>query len=235
MEPIKDRIRKLLALAAGGTENEAALALQHAQRLMDLHRISEIEIEVADPGKREQIVQDPNPLFKSGRIPNWKIDLAHTLARYNNCKTLKFMCDRKHGIKDSQIVLFGKPSNCETVHYLLAFIVVQLTRISKIACMGEGHRYYDSWYRGAVAGISSKLAVSRKEVFEEVTNKMLLVKFEDDLADVDKFMKDKFKVTFAKRAESNINYDAYNSGYKSGKNADFGESKTIKQNKTLGG
>lgn len=235
MEPIKDKIRKLLALAAGGTENEAALALQHAQRLMDLHRIAEIEINVTTPGNKEEIVQDPNPLFKSGRIPNWKIDLASTLAYYNNCKTIKFTCDRKRGIKDAQIILFGKPSNCDTVHYLLAFIIVQLTHISKIACMGEGHRYYDSWYRGAVAGISSKLSISRKEVLAEVTDKMTLVKFENDLIDVNAFIDSCFKTKTAKRTKQNIDLNAYHSGYKSGKNADFGDSKTIKKNNTLAG
>ena len=66
---------------------------------------------------------------------------AAILAFYNNCATIRFKCDRKHKIKDTQIIIFGRPTDTEHVHFLLAFIVVQLTRIANIACLGEGHGY----------------------------------------------------------------------------------------------
>lgn len=225
MDPVKDKIRKLLALAAGGTEHEAESAMKFAQRLMDLHRITELELSESTPGIDEKISEDPNPLFSSGRLPKWKIQLAAVLAEFNNCRVLITPCDRKHNRPNTEVNLYGRPSDTQHVHYLLAFIVVELTRISKISCMGEGHKYFDSWFHGAVAGLRVKLDEGRKEVLALVTSKMTLVKFDTLGKNVDQFIEDNIKVKKTKAKLVNHDLKAWKSGFESGKKVDVGKPK----------
>jgi len=217
-EALKEKIRSLLALAASSNEHEAALALAHAQRLMDINRITELDL----IGKKEEIIEDQTPLFTGGRIPGWKFRLACLIAEFNNCTTLKFKGGRKPGNRQTDIIVFGRPSDIEHTHYILAFVVLQLNRIASIACLGEGHRYYDSWYNGAISGIQVELTKARNDAVFNNPNltKTTLVKFNALLEQVEKFMEDKYRVTYSKAKSIDVDMNAYNSGYKAGKNVD---------------
>lgn len=215
---IREKIKKLLALAASANEAEAELAMLHAQRMMDEYRISVIELDDAP----EKIVKDDLPLLESGRLPGWKQSLCMILCRYNNCKIVKYT-----GNRNTRLMIFGKPSDIEHVRYLLAFLVLQLTQYGKIACIGEGHRYADSWYAGAVQGIGAKMFDGRKEATTDLPQ-FMLVKFNKEMSDVEDFVSTTLgKLRKGTASNSKLNYDAYHRGHAVGKSLDTGSNKSL--------
>lgn len=234
MDSIKEKIRKLLALASGGNENEAALALAKAQELMTIHRLSQIDIELSGKIVDSPIIEDINPIIEGGRVPSWKFRLVGALAKHNNCSVLKFAGMGTSAKRETQIRIFGRSEDIDIVRYMLAFIVVELTRISSIANMGQGHRYADSWYNGAVVGINNRLNECRVKL-EETTNKFALIKLDNKLQQVDEYINNKYKVSTCKSSNKTFNHEAYNSGYNTGKLMNIGNQSSLKQSKTLAG
>lgn len=81
-DDILDKIRKCMALAKSGSEHEAATALRQAQRLMELHKVSQAEMLAA--GVRESKA-------KSGalsRPADWEAELAAHIAAAFGCKLI---------------------------------------------------------------------------------------------------------------------------------------------------
>jgi len=87
-EKVMERIRKLLALATddGATENEAAIAMKRARKLMDEHQIKQIDIEnMADArSKLKGEKQDFGDSWKK-RPPKWLSTLCVAVADFNEC------------------------------------------------------------------------------------------------------------------------------------------------------
>lgn len=230
MSEIKDKIKKLLALAASANEAEAELAMQHAQTLMDKHRISMIELEDV----AEKIIQDQIPLIEAGRIPGWKSQLCMTLCRFNNCKIVKYT-NQGCGERLTRLMIFGKSSDIDHVRYLLAYIVTQLLRYANFACIGEGHKYKDSWLIGAVQGVSTKMHEGRKEALTNLPQ-YALVKFNKEMQDVEDFVLSTLgKLRKGTKSQSKLNYDAYGKGHIVGKSLDTGTNKSLpKPHSTIG-
>lgn len=81
-DDILERIRKCMALAKSGSEHEAAVALRQAQKLMELHKVSEAEMLAV--GVRESRT-------KAGAIArpaSWESDLAAHVAAAFGCKLI---------------------------------------------------------------------------------------------------------------------------------------------------
>ncbi|WP_048648954.1 DUF2786 domain-containing protein [Nitratireductor soli] len=72
---IIDKVRKCLALARSGNENEAASALAKARQLMDVHGITEADIAMADV---EEAVTRGS---RTQRSPVWELILSETVCR----------------------------------------------------------------------------------------------------------------------------------------------------------
>jgi len=218
LNKIRERIKKLLALAAGGNENEAALALSAAQRLMDEYRISSIELETS---KIENIIQDNIP-FLEGMTRQWKLILINQLAKYNNCKVIAF----KNG-RTSNVIGFGKQSDLDYLRFIFSQTIVILTRISKIACMFEKRTYYDAWFLGAVSGISDRLREERKVLIKDTVNKFALVKFTNQLQEVEDFVNNLYSGLKSIKSKGTKDTDAFNAGYKKGKELDLNSKNEI--------
>lgn len=232
---VKERIKKLLMLASGGTSAEAELAMMKAQELMDQHRVTMLDIELSQE-KQEKIIKDTEPLLSAGRIPGWKKSLAATLAQFNDCRLITYTGMGGH-YKDrrTDIMIYGKPSNIEYVRYLLSYLIVQLTRYAEILCMGEGHKYKDSWYNGAVSGIYNKISEGRISVTKNLPS-TALVKFNDELKAVDDFISQEVgKLRKAPKSNKSINSEAFYKGFSTGKSIDTGDRKSLpKEKKALG-
>ena len=226
MEAIKDKIKKLLQLASSNNENEAALAMAMAQELMDKHNIAMAELSASEKVMLEDIIEDKEPLFAAGRIPGWKSILANILARNNNCRLLTFRTGYRGKDRETKLIIYGRPSDIDHVRYLLAYAITQLTRLSHIPCMGEGHRYKDSWYHGAVSGINEKLSESKQKVMTTASS-FAVNKYNDWGREVESFMHSLHKIKTGKSSNSKIDSEAYNKGKAAGRNVDLGGSKRV--------
>lgn len=215
-ESIKDKIRKLLALAAStNSESESELAMTRAQRLMDLHRITQSEVDIA----KEPYIKCLDPIITGKRIPNWKSILFNILARYNNCFAVMYK-----SIDGSQGLLFGRESDIDHVRFLFAYCVTQLNTASILGCIGETRTFRTSWFEGAVAGIKNKLDEGRKMAVQE-TGQFGLVKIQDEFRKVEEFARSREMFSSSKSKARSHERDAYNSGFGVGKSVDLGSNK----------
>lgn len=81
-DDILDKIRKCMALARSGSEHEAAAALRQAQKLMELHQVSQAEMLAV--GVRESKVKSG----ATARPASWESDLAAHVAAAFGCKLI---------------------------------------------------------------------------------------------------------------------------------------------------
>lgn len=213
MHAIKEKIKKLLALAASSNKNEAELAFAMAQKLMDEHRISEIELEISGEKLPEKIIQDNVPLLE-GMIREWKLSLISVLAKFNNCKVVQFKNGRK-----TTVIGYGKPSDLDILRFIFTQATLTITNIAQFACMFKGKSYYDPWYRGCVSGIHSKLIESRKSAITEKS--FALVKFENTLKEIDDFIAKNIGELTTAKPRNVKNQQAFANGFNRGRNIDL--------------
>jgi len=234
MEAVKSKISKLLAMAASNNEQEAAVAMGMAQNLIDRHKLSLAELSDAEASEiqEEGIVKDEDPLFAGGRISTWKSSLAHYIALTNGCKLVKYTHQGRSvgGERGSKLVIFGRPSDISNTRFLLAYAVVQLTRL---APKGMGKEYANSWYLGAVQGINQQMQAAKRKVNASASS-FALVKLDRRDKEVDLFISGNVgKLRKSAASHSNINGHAYNQGMAAGRNIDLNNRGRIAARSTL--
>lgn len=234
-EIIKEKIRKLLALASSqNNENEAAAALGKAQELMLTYKLSMADLPDNEV-PHEDIICDKEPLFAAGRIHNWKSQLAVIFASHNNCRLVKYNnCKTEGNSRGTKLVIFGKLSDIDHVRYLLAYAITTLTNFANIPCMNEGHTFKQSWYLGAVSGIREKLSEATNRAMTTAST-FAINKYKSELQQVDNFIADSVgKLRKGQANKNKINANAWAQGNKVGRNFDFGDAKKLGQKDRLG-
>lgn len=81
-DDILGKIKKCMALANSGSEHEAAAALRQAQKLMELHQVSQTEMLAAG------VCESPAKSGATARPASWESDLAGHVAGAFGCKLL---------------------------------------------------------------------------------------------------------------------------------------------------
>jgi hypothetical protein len=229
---IKDKIRKLLALAASDSVEEAELAMVKAQELMDRYNLNMAEMSQSEAVNIEPVIEDKDPFYEAGRIRKWKTRLAHILATHNNCVILTFKSGDRRTPKSS-IKIFGRQADIDNTRFLFAYALTQLTKLSVLPCIGSGIAYKDSWYTGAVAGIHEKLKEMKAKVKAEFST-FAIVKYDSWLKETNDFIRSKYRVTTAPQTHKSLNSEAYNSGHKAGREIDLGSKSRLGQKSTIG-
>ena len=80
---ILDKIKKCLALSQSSEPAEAAAALRQAQKLMEIHSITQADLGRADLGEA-----DVRSKVSVSRIKDWKLRLLNVVAKAFGCKLL---------------------------------------------------------------------------------------------------------------------------------------------------
>ena len=162
MDPIKERISKLLGMSKSPNENEAGVALAMAQTLMAKHNLSMAEVE---DSKEEGIMEDPTPIFSAGRITTWKASLVNQIANLNGCKVVKLMhqAHLREGKRGASLIIFGRPTEIAVVRFMTTFAMLQITRLAPKKGMKK------AWYLGAVQGFINKMTTAKQEVVDSAT------------------------------------------------------------------
>ena len=106
MSTLKDRIKKLLAMAASNSEHEAKIAMLKARTLMAQHKLTYAEV---DP-QISKIEERETRHAATKQRDYWKISLAETIASKYSCVALT---ERKHGSKTYHIVFTGYDKDLE--------------------------------------------------------------------------------------------------------------------------
>lgn len=229
-QAILDRIKKLLSLSKSDCNlNEAAVAAQMAQQLMEKHKIHEAllfkEEEAAAISEFE--LDDENK-----RLPTaWKVRLANTLARLNGCQILFKKGNRNAGRKTT-INIFGTTENVSFCIGLWWYIVTSIEVLCKRALKrgeGKGQRWSNSFRIGASDEICERLKrghqEARKEAKQEAAaqNSVALVKVEKalekldaELSRVGAFLNNKYKTKTYDLRDSTRDMLAYSAGRSAG-------------------
>lgn len=157
--PILDRVRKLLRLAGNNNSpEEAAAAAAKAQTLIDEHNLNaaSISLDGDTADEPDEPIQDfeDSPLTTGKRVDSWKWSLASVVARANGCKPYGW---------GGRIHLIGRPSDVETVRYLLAYIARQVEALAESRGAGKGYVWRQNFRRGCVDTVTKKLAAARRE------------------------------------------------------------------------
>lgn len=213
IQSIIERVKKLLALGESDNPNEAQNAMSAAHSLMQKYRISMTEMEMKT-GIKEEIINDKdNPVFKAGRIPGWRSQLLGTIAQHCGCAAYK---NRKYK-GDTSLHLVGRESDINITKYMFDYASKELIRMADRYCKNKGHRYYDSWFLGAIYGIDQKLKEAEKNIAEECkTSAIVLVNNRHQEAN--DFMYNSMNIKNPTRCNSHIDGNAFNAGHFVGKN-----------------
>lgn len=155
-EAVLERVRKLLALAASSTsEHEAAIAAGKADELIQQHRLTTEQLQ--GNATRESVVESDKPLWGGARMPSWVSVLAAKLARHYGCCVYTRRYLRGGRQNSAELRVIGLPSDVEIVHYLFAWLSMEVSRLA--ARRPRLHRM--NYCLGAVVGIEKALQASR--------------------------------------------------------------------------
>lgn len=212
-QKVINTIAKLLRLARGKgtTPAEAATAAAKAQELLDRYKLSMELVESAErTGPEEEVGGDKDPLWKGGKIIQWKRALACGIADANDCQILILAGCR--GAKNSaEIQLVGRPTDLQVVRYLFAYLEREIDRLAKEALttapvhyglsMGAARRVWgNSFRRGAVYEVVNRLRQARVAVRREAAataaGSRALVRLEERSVAVQRWVDENVKGTY---------------------------------------
>ena len=179
IQDIIDKVQKLRRLATSANLNEAQNAAAIAERLIAQHQLSEVELSV-EKGISEPIIEAETFLYETGKVVQWKKNLAIMLARHYNVYVYNNVDygEDGRGRKKSRFAMIGKPSNIAILEYQFAFLMQEITRLSSnmFWYLGAGISVErNSFCEGAVSGIMDKLRAEKKEVSQTASSSALMV------------------------------------------------------------
>lgn len=82
-DKILDKIKKCLALSKSSEPHEASAALRQAQKLMQMHNVSDIHIKFTDIGK-----QNVKSKFSVSRVKDYELNLIKMIAQAFGCRVI---------------------------------------------------------------------------------------------------------------------------------------------------
>lgn len=167
---IIDKIRQLRALSKNNNVFESAAAAAAADKLIEKYRISEADLQTESSEKPDE---DSSVLYETARTITWKYVLCHNLAVHYGCTVwnnwaVGLSSDfRKNNRKVSRYRLVGRKSDREIVSYMFAWLSMEIERLTKLNCKGQGHITSQSYAEGAVSGIKQQMDLSKAEMKKE--------------------------------------------------------------------
>lgn len=223
---IKEKIRKLLALAESPNENEAKAALLKARLLMAENKISEKEI--ADI--KSQSVERIETIHQCTKMTSpWLIALSDVIGTHYCCQAF---CTSKYRKKTYTIGFIGLSDDvyiCNNIfHYAADFILCRTDSIKKEMdrrMYGTSYikRAADSYGYGFVYGLNKAYEEQDRQQPQEFG---LVLSMPKEVKDATKDMKAEY---FSSKAENSIDGSYYHDGYKDG--IKFNPSRILKEKK----
>lgn len=253
LEKVKERIRKLLALADNNPNvHEAANAAGQAQKLMERYRIEKIAYDIdhdIKDGDGEDdfghIGRSGSPLDSAGRLSSWRVNLADALASANACR-IYISHVRAYGKSKKEIVMVGRESDMAIVRYMYSYLIKEVDRLCKIYCAerdfskGEGRIAGNNFRLGAIEVIGKRLSEAAKEERAKVKKEMIgegsdpkaLARYENAIKAIDeveknvsKWMDENLKLRAGRASSFRGDASAYAAGRAAGRKVDLSKKK----------
>ena len=230
-ESILDRIKKLQALADGGADvNECALAAARAQELIEHHRIEEAELcelTLEEAHFSHEVLEEERGVT----LRSWRVQLARTLARHNNCKSLvsrgKRKTRRRPAVK-AKLKIVGAPDNIALVRYLFQAVARSIERLCRKSIRegeGAGKRWANSFRVGAVTTVKKRLEEARARAREDAPS-TALVRVDAEMTRVAQWMYDNVSLGKTYRTSDSLDPGGFYAVVEAGKQLDLGGRKT---------
>ena len=221
---IKERIRRLLALAESSNVNEAAQAAAKASDLLHKYNLSieDIPIEGETLDEYGVLVID----YEGQAM--WRRDLLETIARANNATTVYTA-----GTTKGKVI--GREHEQQITVWMYTYLAGQIQRIAKkeyreykerqtlkmypdfLNPIVVPRKWYNSFYYGAVTAISARLNDLRRSQMQESSQSTALVLNREALATQ---ARDRLigRVSAAPSTATRVDQTAFRKGIEAGKN-----------------
>lgn len=159
------RIRKLLALAKGGTtEGEAALAMEKVQELMASANLTMAELEAsgAAGGEGSNRVKDG---VKNRSPYKWHRKLMEAVAKLNSVYCENIFKRLEHTNQFDGYSLIGREANVVSTRVMFEYLLEAIERVAldEMDAKEAGTRYGHSFKEGAADRIVERLKARREE------------------------------------------------------------------------
>ncbi|MDR0387242.1 MAG: DUF2786 domain-containing protein [Treponema sp.] len=180
IDKIKDRIKKLFALSKSPNANEAAAALEMAQRLMDEYRLIKNEIPTLD------VNEDEMPRASGFTPPQYEINLAVSIAEAFGCKVLMSRTlDKQKLIYRNTYKYIGIDYRPEVASYIATVLFRKLHRartdylksLYRVRSRGTKIKRGDEFSKGWVSIVTKKLKNFTSTPEEKMALEMYMKKF----------------------------------------------------------
>ena len=209
MAEIREKIKKLLALATSPNENEARDALHKAKELMAKNKLSEQDFEEKDLTLRHVTCNEVKWTTDSGNI--WMVDLCKILCE-NYCCTCGWQIPR--GSRTHILVITGIGDDAQVcksvIEYAVGFVLGQVKVMQRRYFQGDQRSIAKSYADGFVKG----LEMAFEEQKEQHQEWGLVVVKPQEVQDYEKSMGSKS----VKTKQSSFDPLAYLRGQMDGKN-----------------
>lgn len=215
-----DKVRKLLRLSESANPHEAALAASRAQEIMERFKIERLTVDTADREPSEAIRDfGIDPL--EGNFSTWQWRFLSALTQLNQCKAYT---------SNRRFCLVGRASDVNTVRYIFTWLTREIERLASRDCQGCGRTYWNNYRIGAAETVANRLREQSKQTVTavkheaEAVSSLALVKVEkalaeraQELAEVEKWAKDKLHLRSRGGSRSNWNQSAREAGRAAGR------------------
>lgn len=222
IEKVIAKVQKLLLLSSSSNANEAAAAMNAANKLIDQYRLSEADLSSSEENL-DPMMEDSEAVYETGRINPWKSSLVSVLAKHYGCALFNQL-SYPNGRKVSHYKLVGRKTDIAIVRYFVAYLMSECQRLCEKEAHGKGKVFANSYCVGFVAGIREQLAASRKEAEKEATG-TAIVAINRREAEAKSFM---YQLHNLKKtggaSQAKTDYRAYSQGLQQGRNVHLGSS-----------
>lgn len=111
-DKILGKIKKCLALSQSSEPHEAASAMRQAQKLMEMHGVTQADLGRADLGEAEV-----KSKVSVSRIKDWELRLLHTVAKAFGCKLLWMRSSSYNVDVFGRYILIGLKAQVQLAQY----------------------------------------------------------------------------------------------------------------------
>jgi hypothetical protein len=171
IEEVISKVRKLYALAEANTsENEAAVAVAAAEKLLQQYRLSRAEVDAHSDTNEESPIEDGEPVETyASRVPVWQQVLVGTLASHYGCVIYQARSSTETAIR-----VVGCPSDVSLFRLQYSRVKAQIDRLALKNGLGKGRSFCDSYRKGLVVVVHERLNAMRTEVRQAATSTALV-------------------------------------------------------------
>lgn len=207
-DELLDTIRRLIALSSSSNENESAMALARAEKLMAEHNISMVDIET----QQVKANYEEHDVYSAGRASKKDPYLCSILQDFFFVKAIYIPVGYGKN-KKTTLRFFGDKVNVEIAGYVYGVLDIVFDVFADTNKIPARSRR--SYYQGLCNGFKEKLRAEREALNKNDKNRNALVLV--DKALVEAFQKQFPDVKTKKVSASRMDTDAYNKGVKDGK------------------